>query len=117
MIESKEVMFQSNDTLFSTTSTTPVLAKTFRFTHLNGVINDVMAMVSAWNESPDEITTITIEINGKSVGSTVMGNQEHVKRLVITIPLGYEINTLNLYIQTSNASYKAYTQLLEVVGR
>ncbi len=117
MIESKQVMFQANDTLVSTKSTSPYLAKSFRFTNLNGVVNDVFVITSAWNDSKDEFTTITVDINGKQATIKASGNVEKVYHKTITLPLGIDIYEFKMYISTSNSNYSAHTQLLEVVGR
>ncbi len=106
-----------DDAEYSTTSTTPALQKTFRFIQQpSTLIKSFDIYVSAWNASSGAVTTITVSIdNGQNYTLTTSSTNESVLIYQsLPIPLVYGIHTFNLSLSTSNASYSAYTKLLEV---
>ncbi|MCW1305969.1 MAG: hypothetical protein OH335_04310 [Candidatus Parvarchaeota archaeon] len=106
-----------DDAQYSTNATTAMLEKTFRF--VQSTSNPVLSLnvyASAWNANSSATTTVTVNIDGgTNTTATTTSTTETVLTLFgISVPSTAGIHTFNLSINTSNASYSAYTQLLEV---
>jgi len=106
-----------DDAQFSTTTTTPVLEKTFRFVQSStNPLSSLNVYVSAWNATSTATTTISVNIDG-GTNLTVQTSSTTETLLNIPnliVPSTNGIHIFNLSFNTSNVSYAAYTQLLEV---
>jgi hypothetical protein len=106
-----------DDAQFSTTATTATLEKTFRFVQSAvNPISELIVYVSAWNDSSEANTTISVNIDGgTNVLVTTSATTETLLNISsLLVPSTNGTHTFNLSLNTSNASYAAYTQLLEV---
>jgi len=106
-----------DDAQYSTTSTALTVMKTFRFVQSTQYpITSLTAYISAWNASSSATTTIAVNVDGgaNSTVTTSATTETLLNIADLAVPTTEGIHTLNLLISTSNASYAAYTQLLEV---
>ncbi|MCL5033281.1 MAG: hypothetical protein M1542_08565 [Thermotogae bacterium] len=112
-------LLESDDTQVSTTATTATAMKQFRMINLGGAVQTLTVYVSAWNSSSSGTTTVGISLDGgTAVTATTSSTTETILGpLTVSVPSGNTtIHTVTVQLSTSNASYTAYTQMLQVLG-
>ncbi len=103
-----------DDSTFSTTATASATVKSFRY-YNDGNITNIQAFISAWNASSGATTTVGINVdNSTPVSTTTTSTSEQFFILTLTPPSTKGVHTLNVTLDTSNASYSAYTKFLQV---
>ena len=109
-------VFVLDDTQMSTASTTNAQVKSFRIYQPQSPISSLLIYVSAWNANSSTTTTVYIAIDGGSpVQLTTTSTSETVLSTQFALPSTQAIHTITIGLSTSNASYSAYTQLLQVM--
>lgn len=113
----------SDDTQVATTSLTPVAMKSVRFTTFYDKVTNIQCVASAWMQANAVNATgyiaATIDSTTPPALSSMTSFTSSTETPLLLNPLGVDdtqqtIHTLYLFLATSNASYSAYTQLLEV---
>ena len=103
-----------DDTTLSTTATASATIKSFRY-YNDGNITNIQAFISAWNASSGAMTTVGINVDNLTPSSTTTtSTSEQFFTLTLTPPTTTGVHTLNVTLDTSNASYSAYTKFLQV---
>jgi hypothetical protein len=112
-------LLQADDTQVSTTATTATAMKQFRMINLGGAVQTLTCYISAWNSNSSGTTTVGISIDGGTpVTATTSSTTETILGpLTLSVPSGNTtIHTVALQLNTSNADYTAYSQMLQVLG-
>ncbi len=114
-----QALLTNDNTTLNTTSTAFTVEKFFYFTDLNGKIHQIVPIVSLWSANAAATATVEVSVDntvtaGASTNSTT---ETSISLDTLKVPSSSTgIHIFQLKLKTSNASYSAYTSLLEVIG-